>query len=76
MFFDLDTIVTGNIDDILEYDCPKDLTGLRNFYNPDRFAGGLLSLGVSTINYKIGLVTMPLVLLLALILVRVYISDF
>lgn len=42
MFFDLDTIVTGNIDDILEYDCPKDLTGLKNFYNPDRFASGLL----------------------------------
>jgi hypothetical protein len=42
MFFDLDTIVTGNIDDILEYDCPENLTGIRNFYNPDRFASGLL----------------------------------
>ena len=42
MFFDLDTIVTGNIDDILEYDCPADLIGLRNFYNPERFASGLL----------------------------------
>jgi len=42
MFFDLDTIVTGNIDDILSYDCPKDLIGLRNFYRPNRFASGLL----------------------------------
>lgn len=42
MFFDLDTIVTGNIDDILEYDCPADLCGLRNFYHPTRFASGLL----------------------------------
>jgi len=42
LFFDLDTLVTGNIDDILEYDCPKDLCGLRNFYKPARFASGLL----------------------------------
>ena len=42
MFFDLDTIITGNIDDILSYDCPKDLVGLRNFYRPQRFASGLL----------------------------------
>ncbi len=42
MFFDLDTLVTSNIDDILEYDCPKDLTGLRNFFYPDKFASGLL----------------------------------
>ena len=42
MFFDLDTLVTGNIDDILEYDCPYDLTGLRNFFYPDKFASGLL----------------------------------
>lgn len=42
MFFDLDTIVTGNIDNILEYDCPAGIVGLRNFYRPNRFASGLL----------------------------------
>ena len=42
MFFDLDTLVTGNIDDILNHGCDKNITGLRNFYRPDRFASGLL----------------------------------
>ena len=42
MFFDLNTLVTGNIDDILSHECDKNLTGLRNFYRPQRFASGLL----------------------------------
>lgn len=42
MFFDLDTIVTGNIDDILNYGCPQDMVGLVNFYYPPGFASGLM----------------------------------
>jgi len=40
MFFDLDTLVTGNIDHILSYDV-KTLVGLENFYRGG-FATGLL----------------------------------
>lgn len=42
LFLDLDTIVTGNIDYILDHQCPRNLTGLKNFYRPDRFASGML----------------------------------
>jgi hypothetical protein len=42
MFFDLDTLITGNIDDILNYSCPNDMIGLKNFYHPTRFASGLM----------------------------------
>jgi hypothetical protein len=42
MFFDLDTLVTGNIDNILQYEPGDKLMGLQNFYHPTRFASGLL----------------------------------
>lgn len=42
MFFDLDTLITGNIDDILNYSCPKNMAGLVNFYQPKKFASGLM----------------------------------
>lgn len=43
MFFDLDTLITGNIDAILSDPCEKDLIGLRNLAYPSRgFASGLL----------------------------------
>lgn len=41
-FFDLDTLVTGNIDHILSYDV-KDCVGLENFYRlHGKFASGLM----------------------------------
>lgn len=42
MFFDLDTLVTGNIDNILQCKVGNKLMGLQNFYRPTRFASGLL----------------------------------
>ena len=42
MFFDLDTLVTGPIDHILQFDPADKMVGLQNFYHPTRFASGLL----------------------------------
>lgn len=41
VFFDLDTIILGNIDEVLSYD--HYFTGLRDFYKLDRFASGVLA---------------------------------
>lgn len=40
-YFDLDTLITSNIDDILEYDGP--LAMLRDFYRPNGYGSGLMS---------------------------------
>lgn len=42
MFFDLDTLVTGNIDHILQFDPADKMVALQNWYRPARLNSSLL----------------------------------
>jgi hypothetical protein len=41
LFFDLDTVIAGNLDELAR--TPFPFAGLRDFYFPDRFASGVMS---------------------------------
>jgi hypothetical protein len=41
LYFDLDTIITGSLDDLASYE--GDFAGLSDFYHPDRFASGVMA---------------------------------
>ena len=41
VFFDLDTLILGNIDPLLEYD--GEMAGLTDFYNPSWWATGVMA---------------------------------
>lgn len=41
IFFDLDTVILGNVDFLIEYDVV--FSGLEDFYQPERFASGIMT---------------------------------
>jgi hypothetical protein len=41
LYFDLDTIITGSLNELASYE--GDFAGLSDFYHPDRFASGVMA---------------------------------